>query len=279
MLARDLCHHAGVGGLGIALPGLLLWSEAPSRYQRDVKRMIRRLRLPRSKREKLYAVGASVTVLAVAGFAFVYFVLFPTSSPKPFSLTTPAAVAPVSSGTGFAGRWTIATGSVAGYRVREKLGFLPAESDAVGRTSAITGTATFAQAGHAVTVRAASFRVDVSTLKSNEAMRDQHIRTLGLQSATYPTATFVLSTPLTLPANAFSGKVVDTSVTGVFEIHGTSRRESVPLQMRLSSSEIGAVGSLTFPWSEFNMTAPSVGGFVSVTNRATMEFDLRLKRA
>jgi hypothetical protein len=49
--------------------------------------------------------------------------------------------------------------------------------------------------------------------------------------------------------------------------------------MRLSNSAIQAVGSLTFPWSEFNMTAPSVGGFVSVTNRATMEFDLRLMRA
>ena len=58
---------------------------------------------------------------------FIYFVLFPTSAPKPFSLTSSAAVVPVSSSTRFAGRWTIAAGSVAGYRVREKLGFLPAE--------------------------------------------------------------------------------------------------------------------------------------------------------
>ena len=241
--------------------------------------MARRLRVPRTKRGALFAVGGSVVVLAVAGFVIIYFVLFPTSSPKPFSLTSSASPAPVSASTRFAGRWTIATGSVAGYRVREKLGFLPAESDAVGRTSAIAGTATFTEASHAVTVRAASFTVDVSKLTSNEAMRDQHIRTIGLQSATYPTATFVLSTPLTLPASAVSGEVVHTAVTGVFNIHGTSKRETVPLQMRLSSSEIEAVGSLTFPWSEFNMTAPSVGGFVSVTNRATMEFDLRLKRA
>ena len=225
------------------------------------------------------ALGASVVVVAVAGFAFIYFVLFPTSSPKPFSLTSSAAAAPVSASTRFAGRWTIAAGSVAGYRVREKLGFLPAEDDAVGRTSAITGTATLAEISHAVTVRAASFTVDVSKLKSDQAMRDQHIRTIGIQSATYPTATFVLSTPLALPASAVNGDVVHTSVVGVFDIHGTSRRETVPLQMRLSNSEIEAVGSLTFPWSEFNMTAPSVGGFVSVTNHATMEFDLRLKRA
>jgi hypothetical protein len=49
--------------------------------------------------------------------------------------------------------------------------------------------------------------------------------------------------------------------------------------MRLSNSSIKAVGSLTFPWAEFNMTAPSVGGFVNVTNRATMEFELALARS
>lgn len=237
------------------------------------------LRLPRTKRGALFAVGGGVVVVAVAGFAFIYFVLFPTSAPKPFSLTSSAAVVPVSSSTGFAGKWTIASGSVAGYRVREKLGFLPAEDDAVGRTSAITGAATLTEAGHVVTVRSASFTVDVSKLKSDEAMRDEHIRTIGIQSATYPTATFVLSTPLMLPASAVEGDVFHTSVTGVFDIHGTSRRETVPLEMRLSHSDIQAVGSLTFPWSEFNMTAPSVGGFVSVTNHATMEFDLRLRRA
>jgi len=241
--------------------------------------MARPLRLPRTKQGVLRAVGGSLLVVAVAGFVFIYFVLFPTSSPKPLSLSSPAAAAPVSSGTSFAGRWTIAAGSVAGYRVREKLGFLPAESDAVGRTSAITGAATFAQSGQVVSVRAASFTVDVLKLKSDEAMRDEHIQTIGIQSATYPKATFVLSSPLTLPGSALSGEVVHTSVTGVFDIHGTSRRETVPLEMRLSNSAIQAVGSLTFPWSEFNMTAPSVGGFVSVTNRATMEFDLRLMRA
>jgi len=238
---------------------------------------MRRL-LPRTKRGVLFAVAGGLVAVAVAGFAFIYFVLFPTSSPKPFSLAASAPVAPVSSRTPFAGRWTIAAGSLAGFRVREKLGFLPAESDAVGRTSAITGTAMLAEAKHVVTITAASFKVDVSELKSDEAMRDQHIRTIGLQSATYPTATFVLSSPLRLPASAVGGDVINASVTGVFNIHGTSRRETVRLEMRLSSAEVQAVGSLTFPWSEFNMTAPSVGGFVSVSNRATMEFDLRLKR-
>jgi polyisoprenoid-binding protein YceI len=220
-----------------------------------------------------------VLLVAIAGLAFIYFVLFPTSSPKPFRLQGSRHGTPVSSDTSLTGKWTIASGSVAGYRVREKLGFLPAESDAVGRTSQITGQATIAESKAAVRFTAASFKVNVYSLKSNESMRDQHIHTIGIQSATYPYATFVLTRTLSLPSAALSGKVVVEPVTGVFNIHGTSRTETLPLQITLSNDLIKAVGSLTFPWSRFDMTAPSVDGFVNVSGHATMEFDLRLRRA
>ncbi len=233
----------------------------------------------RNRRRLAFAIGGGLLVVAAAGFSFIYFVLFPTSSPPPLDLSSTKPAAPVSAGTSLSGGWEIAAGSVAGYRVREKLIFLPAESDAVGRTSQITGQASLTESGAAVRITSASFKVAVNTLKSDETMRDQHIRTIGLQSDQYPTATFVLSEPFSLPASALSGRVFDTSVTGVFNIHGTSRRETVPLQMTLSDTTIEAVGSLTFPWSTFNMTAPSVDGFVNVSGKATMEFDLRLGRA
>jgi polyisoprenoid-binding protein YceI len=236
--------------------------------------MVRRLK---TRRGLLMLAGALV-VAAVAAFAFIYFVLFPTSSSKPFSLKQPTVAVPVSSGGSLSGSWTIAPGSRAGYRVREKLAFLPAMSDAVGRTSQITGRATVSASASGVTISAASFRVAVNTLRSNESMRDQHIQTIGLQSATYPTATFVLSKALEFGSAALSGRVVRSAVTGRLEIHGTTRRVTIPVQMRFENSAILAVGSLTFAWGLFNMSAPSVGGFVSVTSHATMEFDLRLAR-
>jgi hypothetical protein len=237
------------------------------------------IRRPTTRRGTAIVIGGSVVIIAVVAFALVYFVLFPTSSPKPFALTTSTAAAPISPGTSLAGTWKVSAGSVAGYRVREKLGFLPAQSDAVGRTSSISGRAAVTQAGSVLTVSSASFVVAVNTLTSDRSMRDQRIHTIGLQSDQYPTATFTLSTPVTLPASATAGHIAHVSATGVFTIHGTAKRETVPLQMSVSSSAIEAVGSLTFPWREFNMTAPSVGGFVNVTDKATMEFDLHLARA
>jgi polyisoprenoid-binding protein YceI len=240
---------------------------------------VARVGLPRTRRGIVATIAATVVVVAVGGFAFIYFVLFPTSSTPAFALKAPKKVVAVRSDAQIVGRWTIAHGSQAGYRVREKLAFLPAESDAVGRTSEITGGATFSQAAGTLTISAASFDVNVITLKSDRSQRDEKIHEIGLESSRYPTATFVLSKPLAVSASAVKGKVAHVSVTGSFNIHGISKTETVPLEIILTGSTFQAVGALTFPWSEFGMTAPSVGGFVSVTGKATMEFDLHLQRS
>jgi polyisoprenoid-binding protein YceI len=250
------------------------------------------VKLPGRYDKKRIAViaGAVGLALVVAAFLLIYFVIFPTSSPKPFKLTstTPAASSTsvaggqanaTSTAAQAAGRWSIAAGSQVGYRVREKLAFLPAQSDAVGRTSEVTGAATLTKSKGIITIAAASFDANVSTLKSDRSMRDEKIHEIGLESSRYPTATFALSKPVTLPAAAVAGHVVHEPVTGTFEIHGTSKLETLPVEFTLSGSALEAAGSLTFPWSEFGMTAPSVGGFVSVTGKATMEFDLHLQRA
>lgn len=232
----------------------------------------------------LLVLGGGAALILVA-LLVLYFVVFPTSSPKPFKLATSTAASTASTSSASsstasaAGRWSVGTGSEAGYRVREKLGFLPAQSDAVGRTSSITGAAALTESKGTITITAASFDVAVNTLKSDRSMRDEKIHEIGLESNRYPTATFVLSTPVTLTKSAVTGRVTRVPVTGVFSIHGTSKRETVPVEFSLVGSTLETAGSLTFPWSEFGMTAPSVGGFVNVTDKATLEFDLRLQRA
>ena len=95
-------------------------------------------RRPTTKRGLILTLGVSLATLAVLAFLAIYFVLLPTSSPKPFSLAssaaTSASAATNTSSTAsrassapsaqLSGRWRVAGGSQAGYRVREKLGFL-----------------------------------------------------------------------------------------------------------------------------------------------------------
>jgi polyisoprenoid-binding protein YceI len=237
---------------------------------------------PHSALGWVISAACGVVVVGAAGVLFVYFVLFSHSAPAPLALSAPASTAaasPALTSSEIPGSWTVAAKSVAGYRVREQLAFLQAPSDAVGRTSEITGSATITGTSAALVVSAATFTVDVQSLTSDQQMRDSHIQTLGLESAQFPKATFVLSSPVTLPGNAASGAEIHVSLIGALTIHGTTNTETIPVEARLSGSDIEVVGSITFPWGAFNMQAPNVAGFVSVDSTATMEFDLFLKHA
>jgi polyisoprenoid-binding protein YceI len=226
----------------------------------------------------MIATGAAAGLI-IAALAVLFLVVLPTSAPQKLAIsaTSSASSSPVASGQA-AGSWTIAKNSVAGYRVREQLAFVGAPSDAVGRTSSITGNMSLAQTATGYTVSAANFTVDVSTLTSDRTMRDQRIHSIGLQSDRYPTATFKLTSPITLPATASNGQVVQESAIGDLTIHGSTQSVTIPLQAKLSDSQIEVAGSISFPFSQFGMTPPSIGGFVSVQNNATMEFQLFFQR-
>ena len=89
----------------------------------------------------------------------------------------------------------------------------------------------------------------------------------------------MLAAPVTLPTNVASGAAVSVSVTGAMTIHGTTKTVTIAMTARLSAKTTEVVGSITFPFEEFGMTPPSIGGFVSVQDNATMEFDLHLQQA
>ena len=233
-----------------------------------------------NRRYVITAAVAAALVLGAAGFGILYLAVFAGSSPQKLALSSPtpssAASTSASAATAGAGTWSVTTGSQAGYRVREQLASLPAPSDAVGRTTAITGTLTLTQAASGYSVTAAAFTVDVSRLASDKAQRDQRIHRQGLESDRYPTATFQLTSPIALPAEATSGQTIHVSATGALTIHGVTKTVTIPIDALLSGSQVQLVGSISFPFSDFGMTPPSIGGFVSVQNTATMEFKLVL---
>jgi polyisoprenoid-binding protein YceI len=237
-----------------------------------------------NRRTLIATVVGGALILGAAGVGILYFVVFAGSSPQKLALSSPApstsASASSSDAAAAAGTWTVGSGSQAGYRVREQLASLAAPSDAVGRTSAVTGTLTLTltQAASGYTVAAAAFTVDVSKLTSDQARRDQRIHSQGLESDRYPSATFTLTSPIALKADAAGGQTIHTSAGGDLTIHGVTKSVIIPIDARLTGSKIELVGSITFPFSQFGMTPPSIGGFVTVQNNATMEFQLVLTR-
>jgi polyisoprenoid-binding protein YceI len=247
--------------------------------------------LPRTTNRRPLVIVAILAVLAVAGVAIAYVTFFTDDAPEPLALTdqpvpttaagpaTTTAATVAASSTPLAGTWRVAGGSTAGYRVREKLAALPAKSDAVGRSPAVTGTVKVEGSGTALTASEANFEVDLTKLTSDESRRDNRIRTDGLQTNRFPKATFASTKPITLPPETASGQAVKAAAEGDLTIHGVTKRVTIPLDVRVTDGKGELVGSLGFPMSDFNITPPSIGGFVTVDPDATLEFKLVLEKA
>ena len=196
------------------------------------------------------------------------------------SASTDASTEPAAGFDGdLAGTWSVAGDSQAGYRVRERLASLSAESDAVGRTSDVSGTITLETDGATTTLTAGTLTVDTTTIVSDEDRRDSRLRTEGLQTDTFPTASFTITQPVEIPTSAIDGTATDVALTGDLELHGATTSVAIPAQARLVDGTIQVAGSITFLLSDFEIEAPNVGGFIlSIADEGALEFQVNFAR-
>ena len=184
----------------------------------------------------------------------------------------PSASAGTATDGTLAGTWSISSGE-AGYRVRERLANLPAESDAVGRTSAVTGAITLAGNSTNVELTGGTISVDTTQIASDESRRDNRLRSEGLQTDLFPTASFKLTSPVDIPAAALQGTATNVTLGGDLTLHGVTKSVEIPAQAQLVNGTISVAGSLAFPLADFDITAPNVGGFIlSIADTGTLEF-------
>jgi hypothetical protein len=161
--------------------------------------------------------------------------------------------------------------SFVGYRVRERLAFLPLPSDAVGRTSAILGSARV-KGGAIVSTRVSA---DTRTLKSDRRRRDGAVRGLLLHK---PVASFTLTSPMAFPTTA-TGRTFALPAPGILLLHGVSRKVVFPLRARWTSNSLEVIGSLRIAFADYRIKSPKFGPVLSVSKRAKIEVHLFFGRA
>ena len=251
---------------------------------------------------RLLLIVAAVAVLAAAAAGAWYLFLrppapaevalaaVPTATPTddaskaPASETPDAAesAAPATSAAvaaGLDGTWTVDpsigsfddfSGSFVGYRVTEELVGI-GTSTAVGRTPDVTGSLTLAGS----TITDATFEADLTTLQSDSGMRDGQLGRQGLETDTYPTATFVLAEPIELEAVPADGATIEATAVGDLTLHGVTKRVEIPLEARLANGVVTVVGSLPVAFADYGMTAPESMRVLSIDDNGTMEFQLQ----
>ena len=197
----------------------------------------------------------------------------PSTPAETETSTDPTAAADPRGDGEVAGTWTLVEGSQAGYRVREQLANLPAESDAIGRTSDVSGSITVVAAGDAAQLTEGSITVDTTTIASDESRRDNRMRTEGLQTDQFPNATFTITAPVDIPASALEGTPTDVTLVGDLTLHGVTQPVEIPAQAQLVDGQIQVAGALTFSLADYDIVAPNVGGFIiSIADEGTLEF-------
>src|SRR5712692_10401738 len=204
--------------------------------------------------------GVALAVLLLAGVAGKL-LLISHQAPAPLALGSPT---PAASAGGLIGTWKVAPGSQAGYRVKEKLINQPSVTEAVARTTTVSGGLVVKSAGgSALQATALKFTADLAALQSQDKyavfqtfQRDFFIRSIYLMTDQFPTADFTADSVI-IPAGSGTGPVTLT-VNGKLTVHGETKPVTTQVQVQQTGDQIEVVGSINIDMRDFNISPPDI---------------------
>jgi len=229
--------------------------------------------------------GLVALVVLVVGGTWLYIHVIEGPAPAPLGLRSGSAASSPTTGSGavraaaagsatsVAGDWRVTTGSVVGYRVDE---VLAGQSNvAVGRTSDISGTMTV----NGTTVSAASFTVQMATVHSDQSERDAQFDGRIMDTATYPTGTLALASPIALGALPADGVIGSYRAIANLTLHGHTRSVTFSLEAERTSAGIEVSGSIPIVFADWGIANPSFGSFVTTQDHGLLEFLVKFSKA
>ncbi len=200
----------------------------------------------------------------------------PTAAPSPATSiqATPASA----SGPAKAVVLTLApNASEARFRVREQLANRELPSDAIGRTKAVNGQVVLDPRG-AILTDQSRIDVDVSTLQSDQAQRDNFIKRTTLQTSQFPTATFAPVEANGLPSPLPTDGQATFELTGDLTVHGVTRRVTWSTTAQFGPQQVTGSASIDFNFGDFGMQPPKAGPVLSVSEPGHLELDFTANR-
>jgi polyisoprenoid-binding protein YceI len=163
--------------------------------------------------------------------------------------------------------------SEAAYFADEKLASLPLPSTAKGTTT-VSGTFHLSADGTALdTSQPSTFSVDLAGLKSDKSMRDRRVQST-LETGTYTTAMFTAESATGFDPSVAAGQEQTLALRGTLDLHGVKKQITWDVKARKQGSVITALATVTFPFEDFSLSPPNIGGFVSVQDHITLQVQI-----
>ena len=164
--------------------------------------------------------------------------------------------------------------SFVGYRIGEVLANV-GTATAVGRTGEITATLEFD--GEVIT--AVEIVADLRTLKSDQGFRDGALKDRGIESNTYPFATFVLTEAIPIDIIPSGENAVSVSVAGTLELHGVTNDVQIELAGQYVDGLVVVSGSTEIVLLDYGIEAPVGFRVLSIEESGQMEFQIVFERS
>ncbi len=190
----------------------------------------------------------------------------PTTTAAP-SETTPETSPEEPAGEGVEGDWVVTDASELGYRVTEVL--FGVDTEGVGRTNQITGGLTIA----GTDVVAADFEVVVASIESDDGRRDNQFRGRIMATDEFPTATFVLTSPIELGQIPDPDVQITAPATGDLTLRGVTNEVTFDVTAQLTDGRIGVLGAIPIVFADYEIANPSIPGITTEDN-GLLEFVL-----
>jgi polyisoprenoid-binding protein YceI len=193
-------------------------------------------------------------------------VVIPAGRTRPQSAAAPAAV-----------RYAVAPeGNEARYRVREQLMHHDLPSDAVGKTTAITGGISLSANG-TIDTAASKITIDVTSLKSDQDRRDGYVQHRTLETGQYPTVVFV-PTSISGAKLPLANAEQSFDVTGLLTVHGVTKPTVWHVRAQSTGNNVTGSGWTQFTFADVQLAQPHVPILLSVADTIKLEYDFHLVR-
>ena len=163
-------------------------------------------------------------------------------------------------------------GNEARYRVREQLAGFDLPKDAIGATKDVKGRIVIGPDGKVVK-DGSKVSIDLASLKSDQARRDNFLRRATLETSKYPQAELVPVALEGLLLPIAPGSSQTFSVRGDLTVHGATHPTIWQVTARAEGN--GIVGSATtaFTFKDFGLDQPKVPVVLSVADTIRLEYD------
>src|SRR5207245_2528873 len=139
-------------------------------------------------------------------------------------------------------------------------------NDAIGTTHSVQGNFKI-RTGASPLVAALNITVDLRTLQTDAARRDNYVRQNALQTDTYPYATFVSVSTQGLPANYSDGQTVHFQLVGNLTMHGKTNKEVFDVQGKVVGNTITGTATSTIYMTDFGIQPPNLANIAIAQNK------------